>query len=242
VITWLASYPRSGNTLLRTILKHSFGQVSQSIYSDQEFVHPAISEIVGQEAIGQNPFEFVDQAKRQNKHLYVKTHEMPASIGQRAIYVVRDGRSCMVSCLHYGKDVLGKTISLDDVIRGRAGWPSWSQHVGAWALSGRPYTLVVRYEDLAAGCLQTLKAISGFIGLPILRNFDISFDQLHALDPTFFRCGSDSTNLGRLDPAAASLFERLHGDTLRRIGYHCGPPRRLSKETGHAGQHFETQN
>jgi hypothetical protein len=35
-VTWLASYPRSGNTLLRTILKQCFGLSSQSVYPDEE--------------------------------------------------------------------------------------------------------------------------------------------------------------------------------------------------------------
>jgi len=37
---WLASYPRSGNTLLRVILKHCFGLSSQSVYHDSEFTDP----------------------------------------------------------------------------------------------------------------------------------------------------------------------------------------------------------
>src|SRR5258708_3341660 len=35
-VTWLASYPRSGNTLLRIILKRCFGLTSQSLYDDRE--------------------------------------------------------------------------------------------------------------------------------------------------------------------------------------------------------------
>lgn len=30
-VTWLASYPRSGNTLLRIVLKRCFGLSSQSV-------------------------------------------------------------------------------------------------------------------------------------------------------------------------------------------------------------------
>jgi hypothetical protein len=91
--------------------------------------------------------------------------------------------------------------------------------VNAWALSGRPNTLIVRYEDLAVGKARTLRAISEFIGRPLLRTFDVSFKHLHALCPTFFRCGSDQANLRELDKDSLLLFERLHGDTLRKIGY-----------------------
>jgi hypothetical protein len=227
VITWLASYPRSGDTLLRTVLKCCFGQFGQSIYCDEEFEHPALKEIVGKEAVGASLFEFVSTAKRQNRHLYVKTHELPRDNAQPTIYVVRDGRSCVVSHYHYVRDILGRDVTLEDVIRG-AWCPSWSQHVDAWALSGRQNTLVVHYEGLATGCLRTLRAISAFINQPLLREFDASFDQLHALYPSFFRRGSDEANLDDLDANNALLFERLHGETPRKIGY--GGQRHVSSQ------------
>ena len=58
-VTWLASYPRSGNTLLRTILKHCFGLSSQSVYPDEEFSEPGVAEAVGHEAVGADPHDFV---------------------------------------------------------------------------------------------------------------------------------------------------------------------------------------
>ena len=239
MITWLASYPRSGNTLLRTILNSCFGLTSQSVYSDEEFCHPAVQALIGHEAVGPDPHEFIGKAKRINRSLYVKTHELPGNDSQQAIYVVRDGRSCLVSHYHFVKDILGREVTLGDIIRGAFG-TSWSQHVKAWALSERPNTLVVRYEDLAAGRARTLRAISEFIGRPLLRNFDVSFKHLHTLYPSFFRCGSDQPNLRELDEHSKLLFERLHGDTLRKIGYgglesaHCDTPDRRKSSTVNA--------
>jgi hypothetical protein len=82
--------------------------------------------------------------------------------------------------------------------------------------------LIVRYEDLAVGEAGTLKKISAFIGVPQREAFDISFDRLHALAPSFFRSGSNRKNIAELDSEAERLFEQIHGVTLRAMGYGAG--------------------
>lgn len=218
-VTWLASYPRSGNTLLRTILKRCFGQASQSIYADTEFSDPEISEVVGREAVGDDVPAFIARVTAAGRSLYVKTHEMPPADRHPAIYVVRDGRSALVSHAHYVREILGRDFTLAEVIEGKVG-QSWSAHVRAWMR--RPHTLLVRYEDLASGNAATLKNIADFIGKPQLNRFDISFEALHAISPAFFRSGSDSANILEMDGEAQRLFERLHGETLRALGYDRG--------------------
>jgi hypothetical protein len=217
-VLWLASYPRSGNTLLRVILKRCFGQASQSLYHDDEFSDPIVRGVVGHEPVGDDPLGFVRQAQQDGRTLYVKTHELPPQDRHPAIYVVRDGRSAVVSHAHFLRDILHRDVPLNDVICGKLG-VSWSRHVQAWAPSARANTLVVRYEDLAAGDAQTLAAIGAFIGRPQLQAFDISFSRLHALNPEFFRCGSNAANISELDDETAALFEQHHGDTLRAMGY-----------------------
>lgn len=215
-VTWLASYPRSGNTLLRTILKRCFGQTSQSIYDDSEFSDPDVAEVIGREAVGDDPRDFVAKARQSGRSLYVKTHEMPPADRHPSIYVVRDGRSAVVSHTHYLREIVQRDFTLAEVIEGKSGL-NWSAHVRAWM--PRPHTLLLRYEDLAAGNPATLKAISDFIGKPQIHEFDISFTALHALSPTFFRAGSDSANILEMDGEAQRLFDRLHGQTLRDLGY-----------------------
>lgn len=217
-VTWLASYPRSGNTLLRTVLKHCFGVFSQSVYADEEFDDPEVAEAVGHEAVGDDPHRFVAQAQAQGRRLYVKTHELPPARHLPVIYIVRDGRSAVVSHFHYLRQVMGHELQLADVIGGRMG-PLWSDHVRAWALQPRANRLVVRYENLAAGNEASLHDIGAFIGVPQRKPFDISFARMNALAPSFFRRGSDAANIAEMDAAAQALFERLHGQTLRDLGY-----------------------
>ncbi len=174
---------------------------------------------MGHEAVGQDPYSFVARAQAEGRRrLYVKTHEMPPSRHLPVIYVVRDGRSAMVSHLHYLRQILGHEVVLADVIGGRMG-PLWSDHVRAWALEPRANRLVVRYEKLAAADAETLSAIAAFIGLPQQQPFDVPFARMNALAPAFFRRGSDAANIAEMDPDARALFERLHGQTLRELGY-----------------------
>jgi hypothetical protein len=217
-VTWLASYPRSGNTLLRQILKHCFGLSTQSLYQDEDFTDPEVRDLVGHEEVGRNPRQFVQLARRAGRSLFVKTHETPPADRHPAIYVVRDGRSAVVSHAHYLREILHRDITLAEVIEGKAGL-SWSKHVRAWMLPLHENTLVVRYEDLAAGNGETLAAISAFIGYPLERGFDLPFAHLHSLHPAFFRHGSDDTNIAELDDSSTRLFEQHHGEMLRALGY-----------------------
>ncbi|HEY1877527.1 MAG TPA: sulfotransferase domain-containing protein [Rhizomicrobium sp.] len=217
-VTWLASYPRSGNTLLRLILKHCFGLSSQSLYRDQDFADPTVRAMVGHEDVGSNARQFVHLACRAGRSLYVKTHEPPPADRHPAIYVVRDGRSAVVSHAHYLRDILRRDITLAEVIEGKAGLP-WSQHVRAWTQPLRENTLLVRYENMAPGNRDALAAISAFIGRPMQRSFELSFERLHGLHPGFFRRGSDAANIAELDAASLRLFEQHHGDMMRVMGY-----------------------
>jgi hypothetical protein len=174
--------------------------------------------MVGHEPVGADPQGFIRRALRGGRTLYVKTHELPTEDRHPVIYVVRDGRSAVVSHAHFIREILRRDVTLADVICGWQG-TSWSRHVQAWALPARADTLVVRYEDLAAGDPQTLAKISAFIGYPLLRAFDISFGRLHALNPAFFRSGSDAANISELGGEAMRLFEQHHGETLRAMGY-----------------------
>ena len=217
-LTWLASYPRSGNTLLRVVLNRCFGLTNQSLYNDREFDDPTLQSLIGHEAVGDDAQAFVRTAQQSGKSLFVKTHELPSEDGHRAIVMVRDGRAALVSRWHYARELLGQDVSLADVIAGQGG-QSWSRHVTAWALSRRPDTLVIRYEELAVGAPAVLEAIARFLGVAQRQAFDVSFDALHAMNPAFFRKGSNAANIAEMDDAAHRLFGQRHGVAQAALGY-----------------------
>ena len=96
MIVWLASYPRSGNTALRILLKAKFGLSSYSEYGDPLDIaaNPGGSAAVGHVTHGLDPEEFLQEARKSRKTYLIKTHGHPTD-GSKAIYVVRDGRSAI---------------------------------------------------------------------------------------------------------------------------------------------------
>ena len=218
VIIWLASYPRSGNTLLRIILKRCFGLDSYSIYGDDEFTDPTVQQIVGEKPVGPDPKAFLQQMLQERRLVCVKTHQLPTPDSHSAIYVVRDGRAAVVSHYHYLRDFWDTQITLDDLIKGIDN-RSWSQHVNAWLFSGRSNVLTLRYEDIIRGDKAAQVAIAAFIGRPPPSELDVRFSELHAMMPAFFRAGSNESNIAEMTPEQLALFERLHGSTLRALGY-----------------------
>jgi hypothetical protein len=67
MLVWLASYPRSGNTLLRAVLKECLGLSTFSLHDDGDrrvFATPSLCEAVGHEARVEAPdvvaFELAD--------------------------------------------------------------------------------------------------------------------------------------------------------------------------------------
>ena len=220
MIVWLASFPRSGNTLLRIILKDVFGVGTHSIYDDMLDIgaDTGLSALVGHVHHGEAMTEFVAGATTSEERHYVKTHGYPTD-DQPALYVVRDGRSSVVSYWHYRNEIVGSSCALEDVVLGDDFVGLWSEHVASWAFSKRPNTLVLRYEDLTAGDPKALASIGEFLGLEPIAAFDVDFQALHAAAPKFFRSGSNAKNIEELDASCPALFDALHGETMKKLGY-----------------------
>ena len=238
MIVWLASYPRSGNTLLRIILYRSFGLHTFSLYEDSDDVgvDPILAKLVGHRSRGMAPEDFKSMARTRPDPFFVKTHgESEAKDDAKAIYVVRDGRAAVASYFHYRKDIVKEDVSLAQVVKGDVWSGGWSDHVHAWVFSDRPNTLVVKFEDLVAENAETLDRIADFIALPILARSSIAFDQLQAVAPAFFRKGS-SANAAELDAGCSELFWSLHGETMIRLGYVTSMPANISPAMSHNGR------
>lgn len=221
MLVWLASYPRSGNTLLRILLNRAFGVKTPSIYDDPIDIgaDPALAQLVGHRSHGLDLEAFVDAAESESGVVYAKTHELPRD-EHKAIYVVRDGRAAIVSLHHYLKEVFGiGEQSLADVITGFPKGLTWSTHVWSWVLSGRRDTLLLRFEDLVADPASALRKIADFLDLPPPGDAVVRFADLQAVAPRFFRRGDNAANIAELSGADLKLFWELHGQTMARMGY-----------------------
>lgn len=220
MIIWLASFPRSGNTLLRTVLNQCLGVSSWSEGKGQVALTDTAKGIFGHQELDFEWNEFYRQATNAENIYLVKTHLFPCD-NQKAIYVVRDGRQTLVSYYHYHKEFLGdQKLSLLQLILGLDYYGGWSEHYRVWVES-RPKTLVVHYKDLVNGNPEIIKILAEFIGKKERCNpWKNPFDLLKKENPNFFRKG---TPLWEDDPIwneyHNSIFYEIHGDLMELLGY-----------------------
>jgi hypothetical protein len=207
-VTWLASYPRSGNTFLRTILWHCFGLRSASVYRNDLGEQEDLKEYIGH--IDHDP----DGGIRfeQNSIPLVKTHKRPKD-DNPAIYVVRDGRAASVSLWHFYN---GK-VPLDVIIEGRHKFGTWSNHVLSWAPYERPNTLLLKYEDMVADLPATLNSISRFLDRDVLKREIPKRETIAAVDGRWVKNKSDWRT--EISEELMERFVELNGEMLKRMGY-----------------------
>ena len=156
----------------------------------------------------------------------VKTHDPPVDDG-KAIYIVRDGRSAVVSYWRYlqhykprkGLRGLLRPLTLARVVRGNVMFGSWSSHLQIWNPIERPNTLLLRYERVATDPNHAAEAIGVFLGLPRPREVVLSFRELQETEPAFFRSGDDRRNIAEMSMSDRRLFDRIHGAAMARYGY-----------------------
>jgi hypothetical protein len=162
--------------------------------------------------------DFVASARMGADQFFIKTHGKPEDTA-KAIYLVRDGRAAIVSHYHYRRAIAKENVSLAQVVKGHVWGGGWSDNIDAWVFSGRPNTLVIRFEDLVsdeAGCAERL---ADFLQLKMASSGRIDFSQLHAVAPSFFRKGSNTSNVSELEASCPGLFWQLHGQAMLRLGY-----------------------
>ena len=219
MIIWLASYPRSGNTLLRMILKSVFGIETYSKYNDTTDIgaDKKTMEIVGHKTFENSWENAYQKMKASNQVFFVKTHEYPED-DSKAIYIVRDGRSAVVSYYHYMKDFSAKEHALFDVITGFILFGSWGGHLDAWDALNRPGTLFLRYEHLLNKPEMEISKIAEFLRLDILGQWKNDFQHLQKINPKFFRKGS-SKSTRELRGDGLQLFWLFNGDWMKTLGY-----------------------
>ena len=163
MIVWLASYPRSGNTLLRTILKRCFDLCS---YEDVPIDRPGefrdnpdmIGHLEKQEAWD----DFYAKALASPELFLVKTH-LPPRDEQPFIYAVRDGRLSVTSYRKFHRDYNNLDKSIISLIIGDDVCGDWTSHYRIWNDRPAANKLVLKFEDLVNISDETLARIARFI-------------------------------------------------------------------------------
>lgn len=220
MIIWLASYPRSGNTMLRMILKSVFRKETYSKYDDLGDIggDSKMAELVGHKMLGDRWDNAYQRMKETDEIFFVKTHDPPED-ESKAIYIVRDGRATVVSYWHYQKEIAAKVHTLTDVIAGFVNFGSWGGHLDAWDPFNRPDTLFLRYETLLKNPEEEVEKISEFIGFRASVTWKNDFRTFHKVNPRFFRQGSVSKGIEEMQGDDLRFFWLLNGDWMEAVGY-----------------------
>jgi hypothetical protein len=216
---WIASYPRSGNTFLRIILRDAFRLPSYSLYYVEGDTHHDPSAEALEQA-PQLPRNWQDSVVRDPAAapILIKTHD-PPSDQSPAIFIARDGRAAIHSYYHYHKKYAFEQPSLTEIIAGACQFGSWSEHYRAWLPKSRPNTLLILYEDLVANPQVVIQALAGFLNLTPADACLPEFHELQRKLPSFFRRGQNSDYLSEWTPAHMALFNQLHAAAMQELGF-----------------------
>lgn len=213
MIMWLASYPRSGNTLLRIVLSDTMGIGSVSDEPEE----------VGGDSKVEIPAggwgRFYEEAAHSDEVILLATHRPPPD-SQSAIHIVRDGRSSLLSDYYFHKRFSTPPCpSLMELVLGADFCGGWSEHYRLWAQ--RANVLVVRYEQLVNADAGTLSSVARHIGYQgTIKPWTNQCEQLQGLDSDFFRKGNAVWEDSPLwTPAINAAFFHLHGDLMAALGY-----------------------
>lgn len=207
-LVWLTSYPRSGNTFLRTILWHCFGLRSASVYSNDLGGNKELEQYVGHIEHSPN----IENQLRESGVPLLKTHEY-AKDNYPAIYVIRDGRAACVSLWKY----FSESIPLRAVIEGQHMFGIWSDHVKSWDPWNRPDTLLLKYEQLRDDLPEALTSISSFLNTEIINTNIPDRNTIAGIDGRWVK--SKTSWKSELSGADLERFLELNNDILKKCGY-----------------------
>jgi hypothetical protein len=220
-MTWLASYPKSGNTWLRLML-------ARLLQPDVPWSLQLLQAIP------------IDHAPAAATARVVKTHAQyrPAVhrvAGADVVYLVRDPRDVALSmAAFYGCTQARAAELLRGAVLGDGTYlGSWSAHVQGW-LDARVCGLVLAFERLRADPVAALRQVAGVCGLPaqhaehVVR--ECAFDRCREAEARdgfaeasphapFFRDGRAGQWRTALEPAVAAEIARDHGRAMWLCGY-----------------------
>ena len=224
MIVWLASYPRSGNTFLRVILKSCFDLGSYSQYNDQQDIAKDHNTA---KAVGHLNYEgswedFYQRAKASDDLYLIKTHHRPKD-DSPAIYVAREPRAALVSFHNYMTNFSNLDLTAAETILGASAFGSWGEHYDAWKPKSRKNTLLLQFEDLTKNPLAAAEQMGEFLDLGKARKKMPSFEELQEINPRFFRTGSNEKNIRTLSDDEDNLVRFLYQSQMRALGYKVEP-------------------
>jgi len=228
MIIWLASWPRSGNTLLRLIIEQCFGLKTYTKYANEKTESLSPDEIT-------DDFE---KLRNSEEIFCIKTHELPED-DSRVLYVIRDGRDAFVSLsYYYGGMPLDHIINAGFIsmyeneyieeITDESGKitkhpdrviTNWSDHVTGWYSNIVKNGFIIRYEDMVQRPDIVLSILESCLRRERKCNYSNNFNDLHLRQPRMFREGRIGSWKKEFTSQQEELFWDKHGKVMTMMNY-----------------------
>ncbi|MEZ6242662.1 MAG: sulfotransferase domain-containing protein [Phycisphaerales bacterium] len=247
MITWIASYPKSGNTWVRFLLHNALHEPTDELTLVEERI-PYVLRVRDR---------YRPESEREDllkTHLLRRDEHPFVAHTRRAIYVIRDPRDVLMSNLNYRRlrrsEAETGVREMTDADYARAfidagGDPVWAgNQLGTWADNAESWArgagfpvLLVRYEDLGADAHAELARMLAFLERPtdegvIARAVETSsFARLREGEarrrgdtpgeaPYFFNRGVSGASLDELiAPGLDAAFDQVFGEAMGAFGY-----------------------
>ena len=203
MIVWLASYPKSGNTLLRSLLATYFYskdglfnfELLKNIkyFPSQAFYNNLSVDLSNDSEVIQNYINVQKEFLKNKKRIcFLKTHSSFLKVNNHsftnlqntlgAIYVVRDPRKVVVSYAnHFQKDIDEATNSLlsdsgvyEKNSKMKTFCGKWNFNYSSWKNFNSQKLLLIKYEDMINNKENTLKNILVFLNKLIKNKFELN--------------------------------------------------------------------
>jgi hypothetical protein len=164
---FVATYPRSGTTLMQWLLHllHNGGEPGELRHLNE--VSPWFERGLSTGELTPARIDALPNPRVFKTHLSAAW--VPRSV--RCIAVVRDGRDVAVSYYHFYRSYLRFDGSFDEFfdrfLTGRLQYGSWFSHEAGWrARAADSNVLLVRYEDLIDDRTRVVIEVADFLGWP----------------------------------------------------------------------------
>lgn len=228
---FLASFPRSGNTWLRTILVNILTQGKEFTPEIRAQLIPGIS------------IQNAARIRHTPSPRLIKTHSWYRSTIPCTVYLVRDGRDVLVSLYHYLITRNGKMKSFDDFFEEYlAGFygQTWHENVASWFIQGKKALshkmLIINFEVMKADTYRTIENVVRFVGIPasaeiIERAMDrAGLDKMREIEKqrkgalldanqSFYRGGNPGEWETMFSPEQKQRFLKVSRHALELAGY-----------------------
>ena len=202
---WLASYPKSGNTLVRSMLAAYFFSKNGIYEFDQiknikQFPEVSLFENLGidvknEKEVIKNYIKAQELINKKNTIQFFKTHSYLFNIENNpftnlenslgVIYIVRDPRNVLISASHHNQKSHEETVKdmIEGYVLNKKDGTTLPVYTGNWSSNYKSWKsfksvnkyLLVKYEDLINDKEKTFQEILKFIYK--LKNIDFILDK-----------------------------------------------------------------